>query len=98
MLGISNAGGPGYAEHLALVWPELATELTGFSEQAARGGLSALLARFPHNLFKYLIARFLTGLLTQKWQRLERPGWRTSLSEVRRGGLGLYSVGRQRIL
>ena len=92
-------GGPGYVEHLALVWLELATELlTGSSEQAAGGGLSALLARFPHNLFKRLIARFLTGLLTQKWQRLERPGWRTSLSEVLRGGLGLYPVGRQRIL
>lgn len=38
ILGISNAGGPGYAEHLALMWPELATELlTGSSEQAAGG-------------------------------------------------------------
>lgn len=64
---------------------------------AEGGGLSTLLARFPHNLFKHRIARFLTRLLTQKWQRLERLGWRTSLSEVRRGGLGLYPVGRQRI-
>lgn len=67
MLGISNAGGPGcrgpgYAEHLALVWPGLATELTGSSEQAARGGLSALLARFPHNLFKTSDCSFFNGV------------------------------------
>lgn len=36
-LGVPDARGPGYAEHLALVWPGLATELTGSSEQAAAG-------------------------------------------------------------
>lgn len=61
-LGVPDARGPGYAEHLALVWPGLATELTGSSEQAARGGLSALLARFPHNLLKTSDCSFFNGV------------------------------------